>query len=563
MPLTKTTSHKKTPKKTPHQTGSSLSRSAGKVGIAVLTSRVLGLVREIIFAALFGASGWANAFLAAFRIPNVLRELFAEGALSAAFVPVFTDYLVNKKKKEAWRLASMVLTTVLWILAVLLILVELFAAPLMKLYVPGFLNNWITINGEACSLFDTTVLFLRIMFPFIIFISLAATIMGILNAHGKFFIPAMAPAMFNLAAVIVGGVLILTGMPAERAIFWWAFGVLAGGITQMLVQIPVLMKTKFSFTPAFDFTFAHRGLRKIFLMLIPAVFGMAATQLNIFISSNFASSFNTGIAGMYYAFRLIYLPIGIFGVALGTVTTATLSHNHARNDLNKLKNNLAHALRLNLILIIPSIVGLLILAEPIIRLVYERGKFTPADTRMTAHILMAYCAGMIGYASNRIMAPVFYVFQKPLYPVIGSFISVTTNVILCVLLKTTLGVPGLALAIASGALLNFIWLFIIFQIQYGTLKGKGIYTTAARATISAVVMGAALWGALQLCGTAMAQSAFLNAGLTILFMGIGTLLYFYGAQRLGIREVDELYENFLHLIRRFTQQKQTTHKTRR
>jgi putative peptidoglycan lipid II flippase len=360
----------------------SVARSAGIVSLAVMASRLLGLVREMVFAYFFGASkSFANdAYVIAFRIPNLLRDLFAEGALSSAFVPVFSDYLINKDEKEAFRLSNLVATGLIAVLGAFVVLGIIFAGPLVTFIAPGYQTD--------PAKFELTVRLTRIMMPFILLVALAAQAMGVLNARDRFGIPALSSSFFNVGSIIGGlfAAALLTDptfshpirsiveRPTE-GIVGMAYGVLIGGFLQYSVQWPSLRKAGFRYRPMLSFS--DPGVRRMFGLMGPAVIGGAAVQVNVLINSNFASNIpGTGpVSWLSYAFRLMQFPIGVFGVAIATATLPAISRSAARKDETEFRHTLASSIRLAFLLTIPSAVGLIVLGNPIIALIYERGHF--------------------------------------------------------------------------------------------------------------------------------------------------------------------------------------------
>ncbi|HKG22268.1 MAG TPA: murein biosynthesis integral membrane protein MurJ, partial [Blastocatellia bacterium] len=369
----------------------SVARSAGIISLAVMASRVLGLFREMVFAYFFGASkSFANdAYVIAFRIPNLLRDLFAEGALSSAFVPVFSEYLVKKDEKEAFRLSNLVMTSLILVLGALVVLGIIFAPQIVMIFAHGF--------GDDPEKFALTVKLTRIMMPFILLVALAAQAMGILNARGRFAIPALSSSFFNVGSIL-GGIFfasLLTNPdfsdPARaiidnpvEGIIGMAYGVLIGGFLQYAIQWPSLRRAGFRFRPILSFS--DPGARRIFKLMGPAVIGAAAVQVNVLINSNFASTIpgDGPVSWLNYAFRLMQFPIGVFGVAIATATLPSISRNAALEQLDEFRHTLARSVRLAFLLTIPSAVGLAVLGKPIIALIYQRGDFRPIDTSHTA-----------------------------------------------------------------------------------------------------------------------------------------------------------------------------------
>jgi putative peptidoglycan lipid II flippase len=381
-------------------------------------SRVLGLVREQAQAYAFGAGFATDAFWTAFRIPNLLRDLFAEGALSSAFVATLTAEKRRCGEEAAWGLARRTMTMLIVLLGAGSIFLFLAAPAVVKIYAPGF-------EAEKAALTTTMT---RILSPFLLLVSLAALAMGVLNTRGRFFLPALAPASFNvlsIAAILALPALLLArGMDPVLAL---ALGALAGGAAQFLVQAPALRAEGFRFR--WDWAPRDPGLRRVALLMIPATFGLAAVQINIFVDTLLASRLGDGpISWLQYAFRLIQLPIGLFGVALGMVNLARVSEDAAKGDLAALRSNLAAALRAVAFLALPASAGLIALREPIIRLLYERGRFGAEDTAQTAAAVVCYALGLYAYAATKIQVPTFYALGDTRIPVAASGAAVVSKI---------------------------------------------------------------------------------------------------------------------------------------
>ncbi len=433
---------------------SSIAKSASSVSIAVMCSRVLGLVREQIFAAMFGAGYAYDSFVVAFRIPNLLRDLFGEGALSAAFVTVFSDYDTNKSKQQTWQLASNVLVFFTILLSLITLLGCFLAGPIVSILAPDFAE----VAGKAELTRKMTV----IMMPFLVFISLSAVVMGILNTKGRFFVPAMASSFFNLGSIIggVGLAILLPRYTGQPAIVGMAFGTLIGGILQLCMQLPTLKKTGFSFKPVLNIV--DPGLLRILRLMIPAVIGLSATQINIFVNTNFAASCQEGsVSWLNYAFRLVQLPIGVFGVAIGIAALPILARQSASKDMMSMRGTLVSSMTLIFCLTIPATAGLVILSEPIIRLIFERGAFQAADTLATAEALSLYAVGLFAYSSNKIMVPTFYALDNTRIPVIASFLAVAFNICFIFLTIDHFQHRAIALSTSCTMFLNFLFLGVM------------------------------------------------------------------------------------------------------
>jgi putative peptidoglycan lipid II flippase len=509
-----------------------IAKSAGAVSGAVMCSRVLGLVREQVFAHLFGAGYAYDAFVVAFRIPNLLRDLFGEGALSAAFVTVFSDYDTNKGAEATWRLASNVLVFLSLLLSLIVLLGMACAGPIVRLLAPDFS----AVAGKTVL----TALMTQIMFPFLILVALAAAVMGMLNTKGKFFVPAMSSSFFNLGSII-GGVSLAWLLPqfGQPAIIGMAWGTLLGGLLQLLVQLPALRKTGFRFVPHLDLR--DPGLRRILWLMLPATIGLSATQINVFVNTNFAASCMEGsVSWLNYAFRLVQLPIGVFGVAFSIAAMPVLARHAAQKDLEGLRQTFSSSLVMVFSLTIPATVGLILLANPIIRLIFEHGAFTARDTAFTAEALICYSCGLFAYSAVKIMVPVFYALNDTKYPVISSFMAVAVNILFITLTIDTLSFRAIALATSCSMVLNFLFLgfvlhrklagFALKQLALGTLK---IIAASGMMALGLFVIKALLQPLLA-GGTPMQL-----LGVAVLISGAG-LLYAAALHFLKLPEFDEV-----------------------
>ncbi len=506
-------------------------RSAGVVSGLILVSRVLGVVREQVFAVLLGASPHADAFQIGFRIPNLLRDLFAEGALSAAFVPTYAKTRVDGGSEAAHRLASRLFTLLAALLAGVVLIGLVFAGPLVACLAPGF----DTVPGKT----ELTVFLTRVMLPFLPLVSCAAIAMGMLNAEERYGTPAFAPAMFNVVAIAWGAGLWALGLELNQVVFGWAIGVLLGGAAQFLIQVPALRGLGFRFRP--EWAPGDPGLRRIGALMGPAAAGLGAVQVNIFVNSIFASHEPGAVSWLSYAFRILYLPIGLFGVAVGTIATTGLAKKAAAGDMEGLRQTLRDALRLLSLLTIPATAGLLVLGVPIVRLLYQRGRFTPEDTEHTAAALAIYSAGLVAYSAVKVLAPAFYALGRPRVPLVGSVLAVATNLVLNVALYDRLGFRSVALGTSLGAIVNGVVLVVAFERGVGGLGQGGLVSALTRMTTAALVMAptvyfAAGWvdGWLGVRGlVAQLAGAFVP-------IAVGLLVYAVAATALGLPEIRRL-----------------------
>ncbi|HYV06690.1 MAG TPA: murein biosynthesis integral membrane protein MurJ [Blastocatellia bacterium] len=523
---------------------SSVARSAGIVSLAVMTSRVLGLVREMVFAYFFGASrSFANdAYVIAFRIPNLLRDLFAEGALSSAFVPVFSEYLVKKSEEEAFRLSNLVATGLIVILGTFVVLGVLFAAPLVAFIAPGFQSD--------PAKFELTVRLTRIMMPFILLVALAAQAMGVLNARDRFGIPALSSSFFNIGS-IAGGLAVAALLTdptfshpiraiVERptdGIIGMAYGVLIGGLLQYAVQWPSLRRAGFRYRPMLSFS--DPGVRRIFALMGPAVIGGAAVQVNVLINSNFASNIpGTGpVSWLSYAFRLMQFPIGVFGVAIATATLPAISRSAARKDEAEFKHTLASSMRLAFLLTIPSAVGLIVLGRPIIALIYERGLFGTGDTAHTAAALGCFAVGLTGYAAIKILAPAFYALGDSRTPMIISLLSMATNFAMNWALVGVMQERGLALSTSTVALVNFGLLYLIMRRRIDGIEDRRTGLAVAKILAASAVMGAVCWTVSTMLSRTLGDTFAARLTNVLVSVAISAVLFYWLASLLRVEEL--------------------------
>src|SRR5580700_411400 len=440
-------------------------KAAGIIGIAVMCSRLLGLAREQICAALFGGGGAMDAFTAAFRIPNLLRDLFAEGALSTAFVTTFSKTIARGGDDAAWRLANKVATLTAVVLGVLCLAGMAFSAQLVALLAPGF-------DPEKAAL---TALLTRIMFPFILLVSLAALVMGMLNSKSVFGMPAMASSFFNIGS-IVGGVALGFWMDPHfgpRALIGLAYATVLGGALQLAVQLPSLARLGYRFKP--DFRWRDAGVKAILLLMGPSVIAASTTQFNVLVNSMFASTLGDGpIWWLQIAFRLMQLPLGLFGVALGTVSLPLLSRLVASGQMDGFRNELSRGMRLAFLLTVPSTIGLMMLAGPIISVLFQHGRFTATDTVQAAGALQFYAIGLAGYAALKILVNAFYALDRRKTPMIVSFIAVVLNLAFNWLFTFRLGWGHRGLAFSTGlvATCNFLVLYGLMRRNLGRLESR-------------------------------------------------------------------------------------------
>jgi putative peptidoglycan lipid II flippase len=462
-----------------------LARSAGLIGIATMTSRVLGLVRDQVMAYLFGAGNAVDAYNVAFRIPNLVRDLFAEGAMSAAFVPTFTRTLTNEGRDAGWRLARNVITTLVLATGLFVLAATIFTRPL----VTAFAEDYSRVPGKL----ELTMQLTRIMLPFLVTVAVAAVFMGMLNSLNRFFIPALSPAMFNVGSIVCAIALVplmpRVGMPPIAAM---AFGVILGGIGQLAIQWPSLRREGFRFRPVLDVR--DPGLRQVLILMGPGTIGLAATQFNVFVNTVLATGEGTGaVSWLNYAFRLMYLPLGLFGVSIATAAMPAIARHAAKDDLRGMRHEVANGLAMMLMLNVPATVGLMVLARPIVAMLFERGRFSAHDTDATAAARMCYAIGLVGYSAVKMASPTFYALHESRKPVMVSAASVLLNAALNVALVHRFGYLGLAVGTSVTAILNSSVLLELLRRRLGGLEGGRLFGVMLRTLTASFAMGVAAW----------------------------------------------------------------------
>ncbi|MCX7794528.1 MAG: murein biosynthesis integral membrane protein MurJ [Thermodesulfovibrionales bacterium] len=450
--------------------------SAFLMSFATFLSRISGYIKDMVLAGFFGASLVADTFFVAFRIPNLLRELFAEGSMSSAFIPVLTEQRALRGDEEAKKIVRIVFTFVVIIVGALSLLGILFAPFIVKLIAPGFIPHR--------EKFDLTVLLTRIMFPFLLFISLASLVMGALNVKKVFFIPAFAPVMLNLSIIIC---LLLFGPYLSPPIISVAIGVSFGGLLQFIFQIPSFFKQGYDLRPEWDFK--HEALKKIALLLVPSTMAMAVSQINIFISTILASFLKEGsITYLYYAMRLIQFPIGIFGVAMGMAVLPFFSEHASRGEYGLLKKDFSFAIRLLFFITIPAMIGLIALRVEIIEVLFERGRFTHHDTLQTAYALLFYSLGIWSIVGVRIMTAFFYSVQDTKTPVKIAATGMVINIISSIILMRFLEHGGLALANSLASWSNIFLLYYFLIKRFGSPGTSAILSSTIKILIASMLM---------------------------------------------------------------------------
>jgi putative peptidoglycan lipid II flippase len=463
-----------------------LLKATGIISSGTFLSRIFGFIRDMVIASIFGAGFSTDAFFVAFKIPNLLRRLLGEGALSAAFIPLFTEYFTVKSEEEAWNFASAVFSALLIILSAITVIGIIFMPAIITILAPGF-------YAEPQK-FNLTVYLTRITFPYIFLISLTALSMGILNSLRHFTIPAMSPVLLNFS--LIGAAFFICPY-LKIPVSGLAIGVIIGGILQLILHIPPLIKSGMKFTP--DFSLGHPGIKKVVLLMAPSIIGLAATQFNIFIDTLIASLLTEGsISYLYYADRVMQLPLGVFGTAIGTAILPTLSSFAVKRDMQGMRDTLSFGLRFTFFIAIPAMTAQIVLSLPIISLLFERGEFSHQSAIHTSQALIAYSLGLWAYSGIKVIAPAYYSVQDTKTPVRIAVISMITNVVFNLILMFPLKHAGIALATSLSAMLNLGLLIYYLPDSIKRIDWRQIRNSVLKIGLSSAVMGTICYLAVSL-----------------------------------------------------------------
>ncbi|MEO7648935.1 MAG: murein biosynthesis integral membrane protein MurJ [Bryobacteraceae bacterium] len=513
-------------------------RSAGIVSAAVMLSRLTGLAREIAMARLFGAGAANDAFVLGFRIPNLTRDLFAEGALSSAFVPTFTRYLTTKSRDEAVRLANMVATALILIVGTVCVAGMFWAPDLVRLLAGKF--------TEVPGKFELAVRLTRIMFPFLLLVALAAQAMGILNANNKFAVPALASTFFNVGSVILGLGLGFWVMPrfGLEPIEGMAYGVLFGGGLQLFCQAPDLLRSGFRFRPLIDWS--HPGLRQIFVLMGPAILGNAAVQINVVVNTNFAAGItdtaghviNGPVTWLSCAFRFMQLPLGLFGVAIASATLPSISRSAAEGNMDEFRRTLTRSLGMVFLLTLPASVGLAVLGEPMAAAVYQGGKFLLEDARQTAAALSWYAVGLAGYSALKVLAPAFYALGDARTPMLISLCSIAINYVVASAMVRWMGHAGLALSTSVVALFNFTVLLVLIRGRIGGVNGRALAASLMKVIAASIAMGAVCYVSSRTVQQYLGIARWARLADLAISVTLGAAVFYFMARATRVTELD-------------------------
>lgn len=520
-------------------------KSTISVSIITMVSRVLGYIRDAVSAALLGVGMVSDAFFVAFRIPNLLRNLLAEGALSSAFIPVFTEYLEKKKKADIWNLAANVLTLLTVVLIIITAAGIFFAKYIVKIIAPGFSNDPVK--------FSLTVELTKYLFPFILFVSIAALFLGILNSLKKFSIPAFAPVVLNISMICAGLFLCpALGSTPEKQVWGWVIGALFGAFLEIVIQL--LPSIKSGFKLKFFIDLKEKGLQKIIKLMIPATIGQSVTQINLLINTILASLLLEGsVTYLYYGNRLMQLPFGVFGVAIATVSFTYISQYAARKDFAGLGEIIHSSLKQAFFIVIPASAGLIFLSLPINALLFHYGRFEYADAVNTAKASIMYCIGIFAFTGIKILTQVFYSIDRSATAVKISVFSMILNVILCILLMFPLKYLGLALAASIAGIIQFFVLYYYIRKYIGNLKTIDLIIFSIKVIIISIIMGVfVLLFSNFLSGQFNTiYSRMINAIIVLLSIILGLLIYFIFLKIFKIQEINFIYNIFLKKFKKY------------
>ena len=497
-------------------------KSASIISLITVVSRVLGYVRDQRITLLLGTSPAADAYVLAYRIPNLFRRLVAEGSMTASFIPVFTTYMSEKSKEEVWEFANRLFWTLALVVAVITVLGMVFSPQVVHLFAGT------NIAGTQAIELN------RIVFPYLFFISLAALAMGILNCFHLFGLPAATPVVLNIATILFTFAVVRNHFkdPATAIVV----GILVGGVLQFLIQVPLLVRKGMKFT--FGLSFSHPGIKNVARLMIPRLFGIGIGQINLFVDTRFATASimpEGSLAALYVADRVMELVLGGYAIAVATAILPMMSHQAAAKDYESLKKTLAFSVRIVAFITVPAALGLMILREPIIRVLFQHGQFVAASTRLTARALLYYAIGLPALATVKLVVPAFYSTSDTKTPVIVASISLMINIILNIVFlefffkRVQNGGPALATAIAS--FFDFFALFIIFRLRHGAMGTLEILRSFGKISLCASIMGVACWFGNRYTAFTV-QSRFLVqllvfsgliAGATALYLGLAWL----------------------------------------
>ena len=515
-----------------------VTKAAGIMMAAILVSRLLGLVREMVIASKFGVGTEVDAYGIAFQLPDLLYFLLSSGALSAAFIPVFTEYLEKGEEKEAWKVFSIVGTFIFLVLTVFIVACEIFAPSLVPLFAPG---EFIAKQGDALSL---AIKLTRIVLPAQLFFLVGGLVMATLYSRKHFLTPALGPIIYNIG-IICGGIFL-----ADRlGIAGLTWGVLVGAfIGNFVLQVVVARRFGAVYTPSLNLR--HPGVVKVAKLALPVMLGLSLPYVDVIINRAFASMINEGaISALNYANRLMQMPLGVFAQASAVALFPTLAAHAARKQMTELRDGVNFGLRGVLFLTVPSSVLMAVLATPIVRMLFQHGAFVPSDAPYVAYALIFYSIGLAGWAGQLVVSRGFYALQESIVPVISGTIVTAIFIPLNWLLMKPLGHGGLALATSIAVTLHLLILLEILRRRLGGLNGRLLIESFAKVSLASAAAGGVAWIVFRYCGQFADTTTQFGAGIGVLAAGgLGVLVY---AGAVALLKVDEAAEIWGQITRRF------------
>lgn len=491
-------------------TGKKVAKAAGGLMVAMMISRILGYVREVALTTKFDASAATDAYIAAFTIPDLLYNLLVGGALSAAFIPVFSGYLAQNREKEAWHVASTLINLVLIVMAVGIVLGMIFTRELVPLVAYKF---------RGANL-DLTVKLTRIMFPAFIILSLNGLMMGILNSYQNFRAPAIGAIVYNLGIIVLG-----IGLAPKYHIAAFAIGVVAGHIGNFLVQLPALWKKGLGYRPVMDLS--HPGVRKIFILMLPAIIALSANQINLIINQNLASGLAEGsITALRMANRLMWLPLGVFAGSIAVAIFPTMTTLAARREMTEFKKTFSMGIRSIFLITIPAGAGLIFLSVPIVRLLFQHGEFGPDATSKTAYALVFYSIGLFAQSAIWVITRAFYALHDTLQPVLVAVLTIAINYVLNIMLMGPMQEGGLALAYSLSGIVNMLILLYLLRRKIGPIGAGNLLKSFVLITAAALIMGLASYGVAAYVNSHLDMAIKINRAIEVgLAVAVGLAVY--------------------------------------
>lgn len=489
-------------------------KSAFGMGIVTFISRIFGLAREWLRGYLLGTSGSSDAFALAFMFPNLLRRLVGEGAMTAAFVPVFSDYLKKENREDLDNFVSSFFTMVFFFIVLIVVLTVIFA-PVLKYFLPGF--------ARIPEKIELTIFLTRLMFPYILFISLAALTQSILNTYRVFVPSAATPILLNISIITIG---LLFGYRVKDPAIALGIGVLIGGMLQFSFPMPFLLKRGIKYR--FSFQLKNPGVRKVFFLMIPGTVGAGVYQINTLVSQFIAATLEEGsVAALRFSNVLVEVVLGIFIISISTVILPALSEKSSRGDRAGMKHSLAFALRLVFLITLPAMFGLIVLRFPIIRMLFKYGQFTERSTEMVAYALLFHAPGICGTGGTRIIVQMFFSMKDTKTPLYVAVVVMGINLLLCFVLSGPLRLGGIALAGTISAFINFFLLLIILKRRVGRIIDGEAVSSLLKSLFASVIMAAMLYFLLRFFSDIMLKTRVNNAGLTVLLLLAGIFVFFF------------------------------------